>query len=223
MKAVSLNAFERALTRRGGAKRLRASGRVPAVMYGRSEAPCNLEINAKELQNLVHHSASETILVDLKVEGGKESSQLALVQEIQHHPLSGRLLHVDFHQVAADEKVTVTLPLESEGVAVGVKSGGVLEHVVFKIKLRGMPTDLPDVVVVDVTDLDIGNTITLSEVKLPGGVAIIGDPSLPVFGVAAPLTETQETAVAEAGEEPAAEPEMIKEKKESTDEGDDKK
>jgi large subunit ribosomal protein L25 len=215
MKAVSLNAFERALTRRGGAKRLRASGRVPAVMYGRSEAPCNLEVNAKELEDLVQRSASETILVDLKVAGERESNQLALVQEIQHHPLSGRLLHVDFHQVAADEKVTVTLPLESEGVAEGVKAGGVLEHVVFKVKLRGMPKDLPDVVVVDVEELGIGQTITLGEVELPGGVAVIGDPALPVLAVAAPLTEAQETAVAEGEEEPVAQPEMIKEKKES--------
>ena len=163
MKAVSLNAFERVLTRRGGAKRLRAGGRVPAVMYGRSEAPCNLEVNAKDLEDLIHHSASETILVDLKVQGDKSVNQLALVQEVQHHPLSGSLLHVDFHQVAADEKVTVTLPLESEGVAVGVKAGGVLEHVVFKIKVRGMPKDLPDVVVVNVENLGVGETITLGE------------------------------------------------------------
>jgi large subunit ribosomal protein L25 len=192
-------------------------------MYGRSEAPCNLEVNAKDLEDLIHHSASETILVDLKVQGDKSVNQLALVQEVQHHSLSGSLLHVDFHQVAADEKVTVTLPLESEGVAVGVKAGGVLEHVVFKIKVRGMPKDLPDVVVVNVENLGVGETMTLGEVKLPDGVSVLGDPSLPVLAVAAPLTEVQEAAVTEAAEEAVTEPEMIKEKKESEGEGEEKK
>lgn len=201
---------------------MRATGRVPAVLYGRSRVPCNLEVDGKELEQLVHHSASETILVDLTVQGEAASNQLALVQEIQHHPLTGGLLHVDFHQVAEDEKVTVTLPLESEGVAAGVKAGGVLEHVLFKVKLRGVPRDLPDVVVVDVSELEIGETITLGELQLPEGVSAIGDASIPVMAVAAPLTEAQETAAAEVGGSPATEPEVLKEKKESEDAGGEK-
>src|SRR5258706_5533163 len=135
MKSVSLTAFPRMLTKRPGVKTLRASGRVPAVIYGRLHQPQNLEINLKDIENLIHHSVSENLLVDLSVEG--KSKHLALVQEVQHHPLSGKILHIDLHEVAETEKVTVMVPVESVGEAVGVKTGGgVLEHVLFKIKVR---------------------------------------------------------------------------------------
>src|SRR5215470_6415396 len=107
MKSVALNAFPRSLARRAGAKKLRASGRIPAVIYGRQTQPQNLELNAKEMQDLIHHSVSENILVDLAVKDDTRPKRLALVQEVQHHALSGEVLHVDLHEVAEDEKVTV--------------------------------------------------------------------------------------------------------------------
>jgi len=100
MKAVSLNAFPRALARGRQVKQLRATGRVPAVIYGRKAQPRNLELVAKELEDLIHHSVSENILVDLAVD---QSTHLALLQEVQHHPLHGNVLHVDFHEVSPDE------------------------------------------------------------------------------------------------------------------------
>jgi large subunit ribosomal protein L25 len=150
--------------------------------------------------------------VDLAVQGAdsKTANELALVQAVQHHPLSGRVLHVDFHQVAADEKVQVTLQIESEGLAAGIKNGGVLEHVLFKVKVRALPKDLPELITVDVSNLDVGQTIHLGEIPLPAGVEVVGDPSIPVFAVAAPLTEAAE-AVAAGGA--PTQPEMIKEKK----------
>jgi len=144
MKSVALNAFPRSLGRRAGAKRLRTSGRIPAVIYGRQVQPQNLELISKEMENLIHHSASENVLVDLAVKDDTRPKRLALVQEIQHHPLSGNILHVDFHEVAEDEKVTIMVPVETVGEAVGVKtSGGVLEHVLFKIKARPCPRICP--------------------------------------------------------------------------------
>jgi large subunit ribosomal protein L25 len=140
MKSVSLKAFPRALARRAGAKRLREGGRIPAVIYSRKNQPQNLEVNAKEFGDLVHHSASENMLVDLELTEDGPSKRLALVQEIQHHPLNGKFLHIDFHEVAADEKVTINVPVETVGEAEGVKTdGGVLEHVLFKLKARGLP------------------------------------------------------------------------------------
>src|SRR3974390_1636323 len=108
MKSVNLNAFSRSLAKRPGAKKLRSSGRIPAVIYGRQAQPQNLEINAKEMEDLVHHSASENILVDLAVKDDGRSKRLALVQEVQHHPLNGKVLHVDFHEIAENEKVIVS-------------------------------------------------------------------------------------------------------------------
>src|SRR6266699_6303702 len=218
MKSVSLNAFPRALARRAGAKKLRASGRLPAVVYGRQAPAQNLEVNAEEMENLIHHSVSENILVDLAVKDDPRPKRLALVQEVQHHPLSGVVLHVDFHEVAENEKVTVLVPLETEGEAVGVKTeGGVLEHVLFRIKVRALPKDLPELITVDVSHLNIGQAVHLGEIKAPAGVEIIGDKNIPVIAVAAPRTEEEEAAEAAAAAAPG-EVEMIKEKKEEGEE-----
>ena len=212
MKSVSLTAFPRTKVRRGEVKKLRATGRVPAVVYGKKTRPQNLEIVADEFENLIHHSASENVLVDLSV--GNDSKRLALVQEVQHHPLSGKVLHVDLHEVAADEKVTILVPVESTGEAVGVKTGGgVLEHVLFKVKVCALPKDLPEVISVDVSALEVGQSIHLGDIKAPEGVEILGDKHITVLSVAAPLTEAQETAAA-ASAGTAGEVEMTKEKKE---------
>jgi large subunit ribosomal protein L25 len=221
MKSVALNAFPRTLARRAGAKKLRSSGRIPAVIYGRQAQPQNLEVNAKEMEDLIHHSISENMLVDLAVKDDARPKRLALVQEVQHHQLSGEVLHVDFHEVAENEKVTVMVAVETLGEAVGVKtSGGVLEHVLFKIKARALPKDLPEFITVDVSHLNIGQAIHLGEIKAPEGVEIIGDKQIPVIAVAAPRTEEEEAAeAAEAAAATAGEVEMIKEKKEEGAEG----
>ena len=221
MKSVPLKAYPRALSRRAGAKRLRAAGRVPAVIYGRQAKPQNLEVNAKELEELIHHSASENVLVDLSVESDARPKRLALVQEIQHHALEGDMLHVDFHEVAENEKVVVHVPLETTGEAAGVKTGGgVLEHVLFKLKVRCLPKDLPEQIIVDVSHLELGKAVHLGEIKAPAGVEILGDKKIPVVAVALPRSEEEEAAATATTEAVAAgDVEMIKEKKEDGEEG----
>jgi len=215
MKSVPLTAFPRTLARRTGTKKLRAAGRIPAVIYARQHTPQNLEIDRRTLEDLIHHSASENILLDLTIDGDGRAKRMALLQEVQHHPLSGRVLHVDFHEVAENEKVTIMVPVEPIGEAAGVKTGGgVLEHVLFKIKIRCLPKDLPVAVHVDVSHLEIGQSIHLGEIKPPDGVEILGDKKIPVLAVAAPVTEAEEAAAAAEGAASAADVEMIKEKKE---------
>jgi large subunit ribosomal protein L25 len=218
MKSVSLNAYPRSLTRRAGAKNLRASGRIPAVVYGRQRATENLEVVAKELEDLVHHSVSENLLVDLTVKDDERPQRLALLQEVQHHALSGQALHVDFHEVSADEKVTVMVPVEATGEAVGVKTGGgVLEHVLFKVKVRGLPKDLPESITVDVSHLEIGQAIHIGDIKPAPNTEILGDKHISVIAVAAPRAEEVEAVAAETPLA-AGDVEMIKEKKEGEEE-----
>ncbi len=220
MKSVPLNAFPRALARRAGAKKLRSEGRIPAVIYGRQNPAQNLEVKSKEMEDLIHHSVSENLLVDLAVKDDARPKRLALVQEVQHHPLSGKVLHVDFHEIAENERVTVLVPVETVGEAVGVKTdGGVLEHVLFSIKARGLAKDLPEVITVDVSHLKIGEAIHLGEIKIPAGVELIGDKQIPVIAVAAPRTEEEEAAEAAEAATAPGEVEMIKEKKEEGEEG----
>lgn len=214
MKSVNLTAYPRAATRRAAVKKVRKSGRVPAVIYGRFNPPQNLEINEKEIEDLIHRSVTENVLLDLAVADDPKPKRLALVQEVHHHPLSGRVLHVDLHEVVESEKVTITVPVETVGEAVGVKTdGGVLEHVLFKLKVRALPKDLPEFIEVDVTQLELGKSIHIGELKAPEGVEILGDKKIVVISVATPRTEAQEAAEEAAAAGPI-EPEMIKEKKE---------
>jgi large subunit ribosomal protein L25 len=220
MKSVSLNASLRLMGRRAGAKKLRADGRVPAVIYGRLAGPQNLEVKAKEMEDIIHRSASENLLVDLDVKEDARPKRLALVQEIQRHPLSGKVLHVDFHEVAENEKVTISVPVETIGEAEGVKTGGgVLEHVLFNIRARGLPKDLPDLITVDVSPLKMGEVIHLGEIKAPAGVELVGDKQMAVIAVAVPRTEEEEAAEAAEAAAAPGEVEMIKEKKEEGEEG----
>ena len=214
MKSVPLTAYARHASGRNAVKRLRDNGRVPTVIYGTKRASQTLELNEQELEKLMSHSASENILVDLSVDGDAGAARLALVQDVQHDPLTGKVLHVDFHEVDPNEKVTVTVPVETVGNPIGVKNGGVLEHVLFKVKVRALPADLPVVLEVDVTNLELGKVIHLGEIPAPAGVEILGDKKVPVIAVAEPRSEAEETAAEAAATPATAEVEMIKEKKE---------
>ena len=218
MKSVALKAYPRSQVQRAEVTKLRAKGLVPATIYGRQAKPQNLEVNYKELSDLLHHSVSENLLVDLSVETDARAKRLALVQDIQHHPLSGKVLHIDFHEVSPDEKVTVHVPLETTGEAAGVKTGGgVLEHILNKVKVRCLPKDLPDQILVDVSSLEIGKSFHLGDLKAPEGVEILGDKHISVIAVAAPRAEEEVAATAAAPG--AADVEMTKEKKEEGAEG----
>lgn len=201
------------------------------MIYGGQSTPLSLEVDRKAIEDLIHHSATENLLVDLTVEKDAKPKRLALVKEVQHYSLTGKLLHIDFQEISETEKVTVMVSVETTGEAVGVKTGGgVLEHVLHKVKIRCLPKDLPEVIVVDVSALEIGKAIHIGEIKAPEGVEILGDKHISVLAVKAPVTEAQEAA-ADAAATTTGEVEMIKEKKEDGDaakapaaaKGDDKK
>lgn len=214
MKSVSLTAYPRENRRRTGLKRVRGNNRVPAVIYGRHNPPQNLEVDLTDIERLIHHSATENVLVDLSVTGNEKSNRLALVQEIQHHPLRGSVLHVDFHEVVESEMVSLVIPIESVGEAVGVKTGGgTLEHVLFKIKVRALPKNLPETLQVDVTNLQVGQSIHVGDLQLPDGVEVLADKKIGVLSISAPRTEAQDEEAQESEMGVATEPEMIKEKK----------
>jgi len=218
MKSVALKAYPRSQVQRAEVKKLRTAGRVPVTIYGRQAAPQNLEIGFDEITDLLHHSVSENLLVDLSIENDARAKRLALLQEVQHHPIDGKVLHVDFHEMAENEKVIVSVPVETTGEAAGVKnSGGVLEHVLFKLKVRCLPKDLPEQLLIDVSALEINKTIHIGEITPPAGVEIIGDKKLPVVSVTPPRAEEEVAPTAEA--KAAGDVEMTKEKKEEGAEG----
>jgi large subunit ribosomal protein L25 len=216
MKSLTLKAEPRTATRRKGSKALRAAGSIPANIYGKSISPQNLQVDAEAFSDLIHSAHSEIVLVDLEV-AGDAKARLALVQDVQHHPLSGEVLHVDFHEVKPDEMITIRIPIEATGEAEGVKTGGgTLEHVLQKVRVTALPKDLPEQIVVDVSALAVGQAIQIGQIQAPAGVTILGDKHLRVFAVAAPVTEAEAAPAAAAEGAEAKQPEMIKEKKEES-------
>lgn len=208
-KQVKLNARPRAEAGRNAVKQVRSRGAIPAVIYGDKTTPTNLEVNRRELEQLLAHAASEHVLIDLAIAGeGSPRNQLSLIQEVQHHPVRGDILHVDFHAVSATEMITSEVPVEPIGEAEGVKRfGGVLQHLVQTLELECLPKDLPDVIHVDVTALEVGVPLHVRDITLPTGVTATADPDLTVFLVSEP----------KVAEEPAtdtvAAPEVLTEKK----------
>jgi large subunit ribosomal protein L25 len=180
------------------------------VIYGAKDKPQALQVSARDINAMLSHASGENILVELEI-AGEKANRMALVQEIQHSPLGGHVLHVDFHAVRMDEKIHAEVPLEPFGTAEGVKTfGGLLEQSLRSLAVECLPGDLPDKVTVDVSALNIGDSIHVRDIKLPNGVVAKVQPDLTAFSVLAPVTEEEPVA---AATEAAAQPEVITEKK----------
>jgi large subunit ribosomal protein L25 len=214
---VKLKAHKRSLVGRNAIKRIKEKGLVPGVIYGSNQAPIPLEVEDRVLSKVLTHASSEHILVELEiVDGNLSTSKLALIQEVQHHPLKRGLVHVDFHAVSTTEKITSSVPIETVGEALGVRTfGGLLEHSLRTLEVQCYPQDLPGIIRIDVTNLNIGESLHVRDVQLPPGVEAITDMDLTAVSVVASRVgeETTETAEAEAT------PEVVTEKKVEATEG----
>src|SRR5881275_7004 len=212
-KQVKLKAQPRMDVGRSATRKLRACGLIPAVIYGGKNAPQALQVAAREINAMMSHASGENVLVELEI-AGQDSSRTALVQEVQHSPVGGEIRHVDFHAISMDQKIQAEVPLEPTGTAVGVKTfGGLLEQSLRALAIECLPGDLPDRITVDVSQLNIGDSIHVRDIQLPPGVTPKVQPDLTAFSVVAPVVE-EEPVVAEAEAAAAAGPEVITEKKE---------
>jgi large subunit ribosomal protein L25 len=210
-KQVKLSATRRTGTGRSAVRKIKAQGGVPAIVYGGKTKPEPLQVSRRDISLLLSHASGENILVELEIEGDK-ASRLALMQEVQHAPLGGDILHVDFHAVSMDEMIEADVPLEPTGTPEGVKTfGGLLEQNIRSLEIECLPRDLPDVISVDVSHLNIGDSIHVREIPLPEGVTTRVPADLTAFSVLAPKVEEESTA---AATEAAAAPEVITAKKE---------
>jgi len=200
---------------------LRSEGVVPAVIYGAHTKPLNVAVAVKELEKALHDATGENVLVDLLVdEGGTTRNRLALIQEVQHHPYEDSILHIDFHEVSATEKLRTAVPIRPIGEPAGVKTGGgILEYVMRELRVECLPQDLPEMIEVNVEKLEIGQSIHVGDVTPPAGVTLLDNKGQTVFLVAAPITEEELAAMTEAAAAPAAEPEVITAKPEEGEEG----
>ncbi|MDQ3198077.1 MAG: 50S ribosomal protein L25 [Verrucomicrobiota bacterium] len=210
-KQVKLSATRRTGIGRSAVRKLKAQGSVPAIIYGGKNEPEPLQVSRRDISLMLSHASGENILVELEIDGEK-GSRVALMQEVQHAPLGGEILHVDFHAISMDEVIEAEVPLEPIGIPEGVKTfGGLLEQNVRSLEIECLPKDLPDVITVDVSHLVIGDSIHVREIPLPEGVTTSVPPDLTAFSVLAPKVEEEPVA---AATEAAAAPEVITAKKE---------
>jgi len=196
-----LNVEPRSNTGKGVARKLRAAGRIPGICYGASE-PESISLDPHALDRLIRSSASGmNTLIDLKVEGGGSfDGKKVLVKEVQRDPVSNDALHADFFALDMTHKIDVAVPVHVSGIAIGVSMGeGILDHVLREVHLECLPHAIPDELVVDVTALEIGDSIHVRELPLPDGVELRTDGDLSIVSVVAPK-EIEEEVPAEDAE-----------------------
>ncbi len=202
MQREELEVSLREGTGKGAARKLRARGLVPGIVYSGGEVPTSIQADAHRLNELVISSANA--LVDLK--GPKDvKGKLVLIKEAQRDPVSRSLLHCDFYAVDVNKKITVSVPLHFVGKAPGVELGGILEPVLREAEVACLPLSMPDSIDVSVEHLGIGNSVHLGEIQFPEGVESLGDPGATVVHVITPRVEeeptpAEEEAVAAEGE-----------------------
>ena len=218
-----MEAAVRAALGKGKTGRLREEGLVPAVVYKEGEAAVAIQVPVRELSRILHTKAGENALItlqfsedskkDLKGHATLASGENAvLIKELQHHPVTHQIQHVDFHQISLTKKITVSVPLSFKGEASGVRlSGGVLEHLRWELEVECLPTEIPAEIPVEISGLELGKTLHVKEVPLPEGVRAVTDADQPVVACVEPQKEELPTAAEEAGA--ATEPEVIKQKK----------
>src|SRR5205085_4452324 len=203
MAEVQLAAEPRQMTGSSEARRLRAEGKIPAVLYGHGITPQAVAVDARALRGALNQDAGLNALLMLQVQSDRH---LAMARQLQRHPVRGSVVHVDFVIVRRDEVVSVEVPIRLVGEATGVeRADGMLEQQVFNLMVSSIPANIPNHIDIDVSKLSVGDTVRVGDLKLPEGVTVDLDPEEPVLIATASAIAAEVAAEEEAAEEAAAE------------------
>lgn len=211
MATATLNATPRSDVGKGAARKLRSTARIPGVIYGHHRDAQPLAIDARELEKLLGQIAPGTTVVELNLEGRVSRT---LIREIQRHPFKRQVLHIDFQELVAGEKITVDIPIVLVGTAAGVKDGGTVEEVTREVTVEVDPANIPSHFEIDISHLGINDSVHVSDIKIPEGVELLADLEATVAVVAPPRVEEEPAPAPVEGEaEAPAEPELIRKPK----------
>ena len=194
-------------------RKMRSAGNIPGILYGLEDKPVMIGVNSRVLHKMLHSSSSENVLVDLAI--GKSKAVKVLLKDVQHHPVTNKVVHVDFQRIDLTKKIIIAVPVRLVGVADGVRSGGgVQEFIMRELEVSCLPTDIPTHIEVDVSRLGIGHAVHVSDLKLDK-IEIVSEPHRTIVSVQPPtVTKLPEAGEAAEGAEAApTEPEVIAEKK----------
>jgi large subunit ribosomal protein L25 len=216
MATAQLSASPRTAAGKGAARSLRSSGQIPAVIYGHAREPQSLAIPTREFEKLLERVSAESTVIELSVDGGVART---LIREIQRHPVrKQQVLHIDFQELVAGEKVSVNVPILLTGTPEGVRvAGGILSQVMSELSIRVDPVNIPRRIEADVTNVAIGHSLHVSDLTVPEGIEVLDDADATVAVVSAPKVEAEPVPAGETVEA-AAEPELIRKTKEEGEE-----
>ncbi len=214
---ANLAAQPRTTTGKGSNRKLRAAGRIPAVVYGYGEQTRSVSVDGHQLERLFSRIQVANTIITLEIEG-EAAPVRTLVREVQAHPVRSQVLHVDFYQIHAGERITLAIPIRLVGQSAGVKAGGILQHVMDELEVACLPDAIPEAIDVDISALEVGDSIHVRDITVPEGVEIEVDGDRTICSVIPPVVTAEE--VAEVVEEESAEPEVIAKGK-TDEEGDD--
>jgi large subunit ribosomal protein L25 len=216
-----LAAKRRNETGKGSARRIRSSGGIPAVLYGREQNSISLTIDSRESMKLFQSVSVENTIINVKIDSEEEVFE-TLVKEIQVHPYRDDILHVDFYRFERGVALEVDIPVEFTGSAQGVKEGGILEILLREIRVKCRPSQIPESIKVDISDLDIGSSIKINDVVVDADVELMADPTQAVCMVALPKEEVEEVEETDELLEEGMEGEPTIGEEETGDEGEEK-
>jgi len=211
MATIQLDSKKRTMTGKGSARKLRSGGRLPVILYGPETSPIMLSLDYKHLQKILRGKSAENIIFDLKADSNeKNQSKRVMIKEIQKDPVTRDYLHVDFYEISMEKELEVDIPVYFINTPIGVSEGGILEHTRRELKISCMPKNLVDRIEVDVSGLDIGQSLHVEDITLPPGLKSIEDGDLTIATVVAPTIE--EETVEEEVEEAESEEIKVEEK-----------
>jgi large subunit ribosomal protein L25 len=209
LEQIELNATVRKTTGNSPARELRRGGQIPAVLYGPQTEPILLSVDIKALEQIFKRGNIGSIILNLVIQNGKKITKPAMIKELQSHPVSGNLIHIDFYEIDMQRKINVMIPVVTKGRSKGVESGGMLQIVRREIEVLCMPGDIPAAFEIDITDLDVGDSVHIEEIPMGDNVELLSDVNFTVVTILSPKMEEEaveeEEEEALEGEEAAAE------------------
>ncbi len=223
MAHYTLTAHKREITGKGAARKLRRDNQIPAVFYGPKSAPIKLAVDYAEMQGLMKNTSSGQTIIGLQIKSNGESdTKTVMLKELQVDPIKDIYLHADFYEISMDQEVTIDVPIRLMGIPQGVTDGGVLQHIRRQLSISCLPDKLVEAFEIDVSELNIGDSLHISDIALPEGITSMDEEHLTVAVVAAPTVvveeEPEEEEEIEEGEEGAAEAEEGEAEAESSEE-----
>ncbi len=202
MATIQLDSKKRTTIGKGSARKLRSMGKLPVILYGPETDSIMLSLDYKQLEKILRGKSAESIIFDLRVDSnGKNNSKRVMIKEIQKDPVTRDYLHVDFYEISMEKELEVDIPVYLVNTPIGVTEGGILEHTRRELKISCMPKNLVDKIEIDVSGLDIGQSLHIEDISFPPGLKSIEDGNLTIATVVAPTIEEEKVEEEEIEEE----------------------